>query len=258
LAELAETEPFVGGRRPQKDDDVCLRCDLCRDVCRYEAIDDDLQIDPFACEACGLCARICPAGAIEMVPQVTGELRVSNTPYGPLVHSELGIGEEYSGKLVSEIRKRALLIAESGGYNLIIADGPPGIGCPVISSITGSTLALLVTEPSVSGIHDLDRIARVTKHFGIPSLVAVNKCDIDLRGMQKIEEYCGQNDLPIVGWIPFDRRVVRAVVNGRPPVLEQMSPAAIAISQLWEVVRDRLGLSNHLILNDYLGSKAVT
>jgi MinD superfamily P-loop ATPase len=247
LAMLLQSEPiaaedFVGGRIPQKDESLCTACGLCRDLCRFDAIDEELEIDPFACEACGLCARVCPEDAIEMVPHVTGEIFLSATPHGPLVTSRLGIGEEYGGRLISELKTRARRLASERGIDLIIADGPPGIGCPVISTVSGADLALLVTEPSVSGLHDLRRVWEVTEHFGVPSLVAVNKYDLDLDKLREIERYCAAKRIEVVGWIPFDGAVVRALVQGRPPVEGEIGPASLAIRDLWEVVREHLHL----------------
>ena len=238
-AETVESEPFEGGRVPILLEERCIQCGMCQEVCRFKAIDDQFRIDPFACEACGFCAHVCPNQAIEMRPRVSGELRVSSTRYGTLVHARLGVAEEYSGKLVAEVRNRALQLADEEGCNLIIADGPPGIGCPVISAVTGADLALVVTEPSVSGLHDLERVLRVIANFRIPAIAVINKYDINTEMSWAVEKRCTELDVPVVGRIPFDSSVARSLVNNQPPVLGATGPAAAAIRQVCEVVLRR-------------------
>lgn len=235
-AETVESEPFEGGRVPILLKERCLECGMCQEVCRFGAIDDQFQIDPFACEACGFCAHVCPVEAIEMRPRVSGELLISSTPYGTLVHARLGVAEEYSGRLVAEVRKRARQVGDEEGCDLIIADGPPGIGCPVISAVTGADLALIVTEPSVSGLHDLERVLGVIANFRIPAIAVINKYDINTEMSRAVEKRCAELSVPVVGQIPFDPSVARAIVHNQPPVLGATGPAAAALRRVCELV----------------------
>jgi len=163
---VKEEKEFRSGQVAVIDEEKCTQCGLCQDVCRFDAI-TDFEVDPISCEGCGFCSHICPVEAISMKESLSGFWFTSNTKYGPLVHARLGIAQENSGKLVALVRQRAKEIAESDGLDYIISDGPPGIGCPVISSLSGANLALLVTEPTLSGIHDLERVLGVCHHFGI-------------------------------------------------------------------------------------------
>ena len=164
---------FWSGQVAVINEEKCTQCDLCQELCRFDAI-IDFKIDPVSCEGCGFCSHICPVEAITMRENMAGHWFISETKYGPLVHARLGIAQENSGKLVAVVRQQAKKIAENEGADLIISDGPPGIGCPVISSLSGVSLALLVTEPTLSGMHDLERVLGVCHHFGIPALVCIN------------------------------------------------------------------------------------
>jgi len=232
---VKETHEFSGGKTAFIEERTCTRCGECQEVCRFEAI-DDYAVDPISCEGCGVCFHICPEKAIKMVDNLSGKWFVSETTYGPFVHAKLGIAEENSGKLVTLVRQNAKLIAEKEKRDFVIIDGPPGIGCPVIASLSGVDIALIVTEPTLSGIHDLQRVAGVAHHFGIKSLVCINKYDLNLIVTQRIEEYCRNNSIELVGKIPFDISVTEALVRGLPIVEYSNNQAAHEIKNLWEKI----------------------
>ena len=230
---------FFGGRQPMLDEEKCTTCGICTELCRFEAIDDG-KIDLVKCEGCGLCALGCPEEAIAMRDAHSGEWFISETRHGPMIYARLGIGEENSGKLVAEVRTLAQSIAEKRASELIIIDGPPGIGCPVISALTGADMTLIVTEPTVAGIHDLQRLAELARGFRIPALVCINKYDINPTKTQQIEEYCQHENLTMVGKIPFDVAVVKAMVE-KKTVMEYPCPTIHrAIEYTWEGMQKAL------------------
>jgi|CZCA01.1.fsa_nt_gi MinD superfamily P-loop ATPase len=219
--EELESHEFIASRLATLDKEKCIGCGRCSEVCRFDAIamaDGYPVIDPISCEGCNVCSFICPEGAITMVDAISGHWYVSNTRFGPMVHAKLKAAEENSGKLVSQVRRKAREIAESQGLECIITDGPPGVGCPVISSISGVDLALIVTEPTVAGVHDMERVLDLTRHFDVNAAVCINKCDLDEANTERIEDYCCAEEIEVVGKIPFDEEMVKAVVRGEPPV----------------------------------------
>ena len=230
---------FWSGQVAIIDEEKCTQCGLCQDLCRFGAI-SDFRVDPVSCEGCGFCFHICPAEAIIMKENMSGHWFISDTKYGPLVHARLGIAQENSGKLVALVRQQARGIAESGRLDYIISDGPPGIGCPVISSLSGADLALLVTEPTQSGIHDLERVLDVCRHFGIPALVCVNKYDINEDNTRRIEDYCLGQGLKVVARIPFDNVVTEAIVKGVPVVEHAQGRVTTEIESLWHCISQAL------------------
>ena len=236
---VKEEKEFRSGQVAVIDEEKCTQCGLCQDVCRFDAI-TDFEVDPISCEGCGFCSHICPVEAISMKESLSGFWFTSNTKYGPLVHARLGIAQENSGKLVALVRQRAKEIAESDGLDYIISDGPPGIGCPVISSLSGANLALLVTEPTLSGIHDLERVLGVCHHFGIPALVCINKCDINEDNTRQIENYCLNQGVAVAARIPFDNVVTEALVLGQPVVEYSDSKVTQEILRLWQKVTEVL------------------
>jgi len=232
---IQQNNEFWSGQVAVIDGEKCTQCGLCREVCRFVAI-DDFKVDPVACEGCGFCFHICPAEAITMKGTLSGQWFISDTKYGSLVHARLGIAQENSGKLVALVRQQAKKIAEKQEFDYIISDGPPGIGCPVISSLSGANLALLVTEPTLSGIHDLERVLDVCHHFGIPALVCVNKYDLNEDNTRQIEDYCLSQRVKVAGKVPFDNIVTEALVQGLPVVEYSQGKVAQEIERLWQTI----------------------
>ena len=238
---VEETHAFTAGHEAVVRETDCDACGLCLDVCRFGALSvppDSLApvVDPVACEGCGVCVHLCPARAIDFVPRECGEWYVSSTRSGPMVHARLGIAAENSGKLVSVVRAQARQAAARSGRGLIIVDGPPGIGCPVIAAITGATGVLLVTEPSVSGEHDVERALSLTQHFGIPAAVCVNRWDLSPEATERIEEAARRSGAELAGRIRYDPSVTQAQVQMRP-VIDLGGPAADDIRAVWQRIR---------------------
>jgi MinD superfamily P-loop ATPase len=219
----------VAGIEPAR----CSKCGLCIDLCRFDAIGSDFVVDPISCEGCGLCSRICPVDAVSMEDRLSGEWFVSDTIYGPFVHARLGIAEANSGKLVTLIRKAAKEMAERDNLDYVIIDGPPGIGCPVIASLSDTDMALVVTEPTVAGIHDLSRIIDLTRHFQIPAGVVINKFDLNPDKSGEIGRLCGSNGVEVMGRIPFSAEVPRSLVKRIPFVTFSQDAVADEITSVW-------------------------
>jgi len=209
---------FRSGQTARLDKGKCCECGECIDRCRFDAIGKDFVIDPVSCEGCGLCSRICRYGAIAMEENLSGEWFVSDTRYGPFVHARLGIAEDNSGKLVSVVRQAAKDIVKKEQKSYILIDGPPGIGCPVIAAITDTDLAVIVTEPTISGIHDMLRVIDMAGHFQIPTRVVINKYDLNPENSEKIMEICASKKIEILGKIPFSAKVPRSLVKAVPYV----------------------------------------
>ncbi len=241
---IERSEGFRSGRLAVIRREDCTGCGACLSHCRFDAVKTDgratgkatFSIDPIACEGCGVCVRFCPAKAIEFPERSCGEWYVSRTRFGPMVHARLGIAAENSGKLVSTVRREARRIAEERVSDWILVDGPPGIGCPVIASVAGATLVLAVTEPTLSGGHDLERVLALARHFEIPSAVCVNKWDLNPGMAERIERTAAAAGAAVLERIPYDRCVTAAQVNGKPVVENGDCPAAGGIRQLWEDV----------------------
>jgi len=227
-----ERQEFWSGYKAVIDKDKCTQCGLCQDLCRFDAI-NDFQVDIISCEGCGFCYRVCPEEAITMQENLSGSWFTSDTRYGPLVHARLGIAQENSGKLVSMVRQQAKSIAEKQEVDYILSDGPPGIGCPVISSISGVNLAVIVTEPTLSGIHDLDRAISVCQHFNVPVIVCINKYDLNEDNSHQIENYCYSQRIEVASKIPFDNVVTEALVQGLPVVEYSNNSVTQQIKKLW-------------------------
>ncbi len=238
LPTIRERREFFGMKKASIDESKCTKCGSCLDHCRFGAV-HDFQIDPALCEGCGVCKLVCPSEAVAMIDRPSGYAYISDTRFGPLVHAELFPGEEASGKLVAMVREMARTVAASHKRDLVLIDGSPGIGCPVIASLTGVDLALVVTEPTVTGEHDLERILDVAGHFGIKTLVCINKYDLNLVAARQIEDLCRVRGVEIAGKLPFDPSVVDAMVQAKP-IVEVGGPAAEAILGLWKNLAKQL------------------
>jgi MinD superfamily P-loop ATPase len=244
--EERERHAFFSSKVAVIDPELCEACGRCQEVCRFDAVlapeadGEAFSIDPVACEGCAVCLFQCPGEAIHMEEPQDGLWFLSDTRFGPLLHAHLFAGQENSGKLVAEVRQRAAAIAREDGQAYAIIDGPPGIGCPVIAATTGTDLALIVTEPTVSGIHDLERILGVAEHFGVPALVCINKYDINLQKSREISDYCTALGIEVVGRVPFDTVVTEAMVQGKPITAYEDGSVSRELGQVWQLVRERL------------------
>ncbi|MFC1542978.1 ATP-binding protein [Candidatus Neomarinimicrobiota bacterium] len=234
------TESFSGGKIAEIIPGQCINCDICKSVCRFDAISvkaiDGLMnyiVDPISCEGCGVCVAVCPEEAVLFESHENGKLFVSETDYGSMVHARMGFAEENSGKLVSLVRARAKAIAEYNGQDLIIVDGPPGVGCPVISSITGAHAVLIVTEPTVSGVHDLERVVKLTDHFNIPTYICINKHDINPAVTQEIENRAKSLSVAVLGKIHYDPVITEAQIHAVPVVTYCDNGVSKEIQALW-------------------------
>ncbi len=234
--DIMERYEFSGGKTAFIDKTRCKECGLCLDICRFNAISSDYRVDEIDCEGCGFCSHACPKQAISMRENISGEWFVSDTEYGPLLHAKLGIAEENSGKLVAAIRDAARNIALKNKHDYIIIDGPPGIGCPTMSTLTGVDLALIVTEPSVSGIHDLQRVFELTTQFKIPAKVVVNRYDINRENTGAIIEFSESQNAEVIGLVPYSPEVPESVVNCVPLVEYAGEKLREKITAIWEKI----------------------
>jgi MinD superfamily P-loop ATPase len=238
---LVSRNEFSGGVRASIDSDRCADCGTCEDLCRFDAVSSNgliRSVDPIACEGCGVCAWFCPQGAIDLTPTTDGAWYLSESRVGPMVHARLNAAGENSGKLVSLLREQARTVAADRGIDLVIVDGAPGIGCPVIASITGADLVVIVTEPTLSGLHDLERVIRLTHHFAIPAQVVVNRFDINPDITRVIEHRARKLGAGLVGRVRFDRAVTKAQIEGLAVVEHSSGGAASDISEVWRRLHD--------------------
>jgi MinD superfamily P-loop ATPase len=232
---IVEAQEFRGSKLAVVDKARCVECDLCREKCRFGAITESYKVDHYNCEGCGVCRIVCPTQAITLTERLSGHAYVSKTEYGFMAHAMLRPGEANSGKLVTLVRQNARNLAEKIENDLIIIDGPPGIGCPVIASVTGVDVGIVVTEPTLSGIHDFERALQLLKHFAVPPLVCVNMYDINKENTKRIVSFCEANEIDVVGKIPFNPIVTEAIVEGEPVVkYGSESNVAREIENIWE------------------------
>jgi MinD superfamily P-loop ATPase len=238
-----EVADFYGYRKAVKYDDLCTNCGKCEELCQFGAIYDG-KINPYECEGCGVCEAFCPSvngdgkKAIRLEDNVSGQTMVYKNEGEVFSTAELKMGNGASGKLVTQVRKN--LYNSMSGQEFVIIDGSPGIGCPVIASVTGVDMVLVVTEPTLSGMHDMERIVETADKFGVDCVVCINKFDVNSVNTRKIEEYCSQRGIPVAGRIPFDLKVIEAVNTGKPVILIDSSLAKDAILKIWEVVSSML------------------
>jgi len=265
---VREGHDFVGGTKAEIEADKCVGCGRCAKVCHFGAIALDgpandligktYRINPLACEGCGLCPRICPVDAIRSGENITGRWYVSATDYGPMVHARLGIAEENSGRLVTQVRNRAAQLAREPGrlvtqvrnraaqlarelhHELILGDGPPGTGCPVIASVSGTDLVMIVTEPTVSGVHDMTRVMKLAAHFGVPTVIVINKADLNTEQAARIEAIAALHGSRVIGRIPFDRAVNDALMAGKTVIDYGEGNASAALREIWAALQNEL------------------
>ena len=238
--EIVKEEEFKGLNVAAIDKSKCIECGICAEACRFKAISDTKSgyaVNPTRCEGCGVCVFVCDSDAVVLTERISGHAFISKTKYGTMAHAQLNIAEEASGKLVTVVRNNAQRVAEEEGSDLILIDGSPGIGCPVIASLTGVDLALVITEPTMSGLHDLERILDVTRHFGIASVVCINKYDINEENSRKIAGFCQERGVMIAGNIPYDPVVTEAMVAAMPVVEFSDGAVSNAIKGIWESIR---------------------
>jgi MinD superfamily P-loop ATPase len=236
--EILNTSDYFGAKEAVIDDSICVKCGLCFQTCRFEAISKRIEVLPMKCEGCGACVLVCPYNAISLEDVKTGEVYVTHTDRGTFSHALLDIGAEGSGKLVMEVRKSIEKYEEQEKW--LIIDGSPGIGCTVIASITGADAVVAVSEPTKSGLSDLERVLGVARHFKIPGFVCINKYDLNLKITAQIEDFCRQEGFPIIGKIPFDPSVVKALRQFKTPVEAGNKPITNEIKKLWEKLVDEM------------------
>jgi MinD superfamily P-loop ATPase len=248
---IVRREPFTGAKRARIDASLCTACAQCEALCRFDAVHlgsfdntglATFCVDPAACEGCGVCAWFCPEHAIQLNPVIGGQWFVSETRLGPMVHARLSAAAENSGKLVTLVRTAARTIAEDRRLGLVIIDGSPGIGCPVIASITGADLVLIVTEPTPSGLHDLERVTELARHFNIPAAVCINKWDLNPQMSHAIQAVARQRGLELVGTVRYDPAVTEAQVQEKTVVEYREHGSAADIRQVWDKLRSILSV----------------
>jgi MinD superfamily P-loop ATPase len=230
---IEKTLNFEGTKVASIDQERCTECGVCADKCRFDAARPP-EIDQIMCEGCGVCAYVCPEEAIEMKDRVSGYLYESETRFGPMSHARLLPGEGNSGKLVTEVRNQSKKMADANGKDLVLIDGSPGIGCPVIATVTGIRLGVVVTEPTMSGIHDMKRVLELLQRFRVKPMVIVNKFDLNEENAELIEQYCRENDVELLGKIPFDSLMTKSMVAAK--TLPEFAPdheLTISLKQMW-------------------------
>ncbi len=233
--EIKERHDFESGHTAIINQDKCTECGICRDLCRWNAISEDFVVDSIECEGCGVCCYFCPEEAIDFPLNTCGEWYLSDTRFGPMAHARLGIAEENSGKLVTLIRQEGKKLAEEKNLDLLLTDGPPGIGCPVIASFGGAAAVLIVSEPTVSGRHDMERVAQLAAFFKVPTMLCVNKFDLNPDQGEAIEAFAREKNISVIGRVPFDPSFTKAMVQGKTIVeFDSRSEGCEAVKNIWK------------------------
>lgn len=238
--QIQKTIPFYGLNIAQINKKTCNNCKKCLQFCKFNAITNTIEILKQNCEGCGVCAYICPTKSITLQKRKSGFSYLSNTRFGPMTHATLNTAEEASGKLVTMVRQNAIKLAQEKNKDIIIIDGPPGIGCPVISSLTGIDLALIVTEPTLSGIHDLQRILNVTNHFNIASIVCINKYDINTENTKKIKQYCKEKNITVAGTIAYDTKITTAMIHQKNIIEFSTGKVSQQIQNIYKTIEEMI------------------
>ncbi len=238
---IVQRHDFLSGHTARIDLDACTQCGLCRELCVWNAIGEDFTVDSIACEGCGVCYYFCPEKAVAFPDSTCGEWYLSETRFGPMAHARLGIAQENSGKLVTLIRQQGKKLAEERGLGLLLTDGPPGIGCPVIASLGGATAVLIVAEPTVSGRHDMERVVQLSDFFKMPAMVCINKFDLNPDQTEAIERYAREKNVSVMGRIPFDPVFTHAMVQAQTIFeYKALSEGALAVITVWQNVARQL------------------
>jgi len=245
--DVQKKESFSGGKVARIDKTKCSECGLCREVCRFDAITPDWVVEKISCEGCGVCVWNCPEKAISFEERDSGEWYVSKTRFGDMVHARLHPGEENSGKLVTEVRNVARQLGKENGADYLLVDGPPGVGCPVISSIGGADLLLIVTEPTRSAIHDMQRALQLAKHFNVPAAVCINKYDLNEEMTLEVDEYCRTENLPVLGKIAFNKEFVAAQIQGKAVLELDVPELKTAFQVLLNNILSKLSATVHML-----------
>ncbi len=239
--EVMERHDFISGREAIINEEKCIQCGECITLCRFGAIDEEtFQVNSLHCEGCGVCVHFCPEKAIDFPEKLCGQWYVSNTKYGLMVHAQLGIAEENSGKLVSLVRQKGRELAEEKGIDLILTDGPPGVGCPVIAAVGNASAVLIIAEPTVSGRHDLERVLELSNFFNVPAMVCVNKFDLNRKIAIEIEKFCDVNNITFIDHIPFNPEFIHAVANGQSIIERGDEDLTQLLKIMWEKITNKL------------------
>jgi MinD superfamily P-loop ATPase len=241
--QIRQRHDFESGHSATINPDKCTQCGVCRELCRWNAISENFVVDSITCEGCGVCYYFCPEKAIDFPLNTCGEWYISDTRFGPMAHARLGIAEENSGKLVTLIRQKGKELAEKNNLDLLLTDGPPGIGCPVIASMGGASAVLIVAEPTVSGRHDMERVVQLAAFFKVPTMVCINKFDLNPDQGQSIEKFAEKKNITVIGRIPFDPVFTRAMVQGKTIFeYDESSDGSKAVKKVWNNVARQMGL----------------
>lgn len=239
--DIIQRTDFQGGGVAVIQPEKCTECGLCMELCRFNAVKEDFTVNEIECEGCGVCVDFCPEQAIDFPIKTCGEWYISETRFGPMVHARLGIAEENSGKLVTLVRQEAKKLAESKNLDLIITDGPPGIGCPVIASLGGASAIVIVAEPTVSGLHDMARVTELAEHFKVPCMICVNKSDLNPEKSEEIEKLAEEKNIAFLGRIPFDPVFTKAMIQGKNIIeYENNSDTARTVKEIWNLILEKL------------------